>query len=230
MGESKSSTQHLLRGVPKGSVLGLIFFTIYTQPLGDIVHKHKMDYHLYADDTQLYLTFDSFKPEETSSALSSMEHCITDIKEWVLQNKLKLNGPKTEFLQFLPDDGSGKLVITIGEDSIGTSDNVKNLGVLSESDFAFSDHITSIINAANFQLFHLSCIRKYLTPAALHIAVHSLVSSCLDYCDSLLVGLPKYQIPKLQDIMNCAAQLISGIAKFDNIMPVMKSLHWLPVD
>ena len=102
VGDSKSSTQHLVRGVLQGLVLGPIFFTIYTQPLGDIIWKHKMDFHLYADDTQLYLTFDSSRPDETSSALSCMEHCISDIKEWVLQNKLKLNDSKTEFLQFQP--------------------------------------------------------------------------------------------------------------------------------
>ncbi len=99
VGDTKSSTQHLLRSDPQGSVLGPIFFTIYTQPVGDIVWKHKMDVHLYAD--------------------------IADIKEWMLQNKLNLNGLKTEFLQCQPhlDNGSGKPMITIGEDSIGTSDN-----------------------------------------------------------------------------------------------------------
>ena len=82
--------------------------------------------------------------------------------------------------------------------------------------------------AANFQLYRLSRIQRYLSPEALWIAVHSLISLKLDYCNSVLVGLPRVQISKYQHIMNCAARLISGIGKYDHVTPILKSLHWLP--
>ena len=91
-----------------------------------------------------------------------------------------------------------------------------------------SEHITATCRSANFQLYRLSRIRRYLSPDALKMAVHLLIASKLDYCNSVLVGLPKTQINKLQHIMNCSAHLITGIGKFDHVTPALKSLHWLP--
>ncbi len=85
-----------------------------------------------------------------------------------------------------------------------------------------------MFKAANFQLYRLSRIQHYLSPEALWIAVHSLISSKLDYCNSVLMGLPRAQISKYQHIMNCAARIISGIGKYDHVTPILKSLHWLP--
>ena len=66
--------------------------------------------------------------------------------------------------------------------------------------------------------------------SACWIAVHSPISSCLNYCNYPLIRLPHAQINKLQHVMNCAARLILGDGKFDHITPVLKSLHWLPVE
>ncbi len=78
-------------GVPHGSVLGLIFFTIYTQPLGDIVRQLNMKFYLYADDTQLYLTIDGTNVESKQSDLSQIARCILEIKDWMHHKKLILN-------------------------------------------------------------------------------------------------------------------------------------------
>ncbi len=98
----KSGCLNLASGIPQRSVLGSIFFTIYTQPLGDIIHQHNMQFHFYANDTQLYLTFDGTNIESEKSAPSQIERCIIEIKDWMHHNKIKLNGDKTEFLHFYP--------------------------------------------------------------------------------------------------------------------------------
>ena len=181
-----------------------------------------MNFHLYADDTQLYLTFDPLSPGAKQSSISAMELCISEIKMWMLQNKLKLNDGKTEFLQFHPHRNKildPTTTIKIGDDKIGTSDSAKNLGVLLDCDLTLSPYITNICKTANFHLFRHSRIRKYLAPDALKMAVHSLVSSKMDYCYSLFIGLPKVHLNRLQHVMNCAVRLVSRVGKYKQTSP-----------
>ena len=85
-------------GVPRGSCLGPLLFTIYASRLFDIIEYHLTKVHCYADDTQLYL---SFRPDDTMSraaAVAAMESCIRDIRQWMLHDRLMLNDTKSAFL------------------------------------------------------------------------------------------------------------------------------------
>ena len=72
-------------------------------------------------------------------------------------------------------------------------------------------------------------IRRYLSKEDLKRLVNALVISRLDYANSILYGLPKYELDKLQRVQNAAARLITGKKKSDHITPVLKDLHWLPI-
>ena len=83
----------LLCGVPQGSVLGPMTFCLYLLPLGGILKHH----HIYADDTQLYI---SFKCKDPLESLTKLNMCISDIRVWMIKNKFKINDSKTEFIIF----------------------------------------------------------------------------------------------------------------------------------
>ena len=84
--------------------------------------------------------------------------------------------------------------------------------------------------SAFYYLRKIILIHKYLTVDAAQLLVHALVTSKLDYCHSLLYGLPKYLIKQLQHVQNAAARFVTVTPKFCRITPVLKNLHWLPID
>ena len=96
VGNTLSHPAALQYGVPPGSVLGPILFSLYTNPIGSIIHSHRrINYHFYAHDTQLCITV---SPENFSHSIQKLKNCLNDIQNFMFANKLKLNPDKTEFI------------------------------------------------------------------------------------------------------------------------------------
>ena len=103
------------------------------------------------------------------------------------------------------------------------------IGVTFNNNMSFAPHVHSLSKAANFQLFWISRICKYLTPEAPSTLVPMLIMSRLDYCNSVLYGLPTTLLNELQLFLNSAAHLTLCINKFEHITPALRKLHWLPI-
>ena len=93
--------------------------------------------------------------------------------------------------------------ITVGKNSIFLSQNVKNLGTLMDCNLKFHKQINNLCKSSYYFLYNIRKIRKYLTKDLTATLVHALVISRLDYCNSILYGLPAYQIAKLQSPKHC---------------------------
>ena len=95
--------------------------------------------------------------------------------------------------------------------------------------FCREQHVKKICSEATYHLGNISKIRKYLTQESAQILIHAFISFKLDYCNSLLYGVPKYLVCKLQRVQNTAARIAMLTRKYDSITPIMFKLHWLPV-
>ena len=176
-------------GVPQGSVLGPLKFCLYMLPLSAILRFHKIGYHVYADDTPIYV---SFKCDDPLQALGKINACISDIRRWMILNKLKINDAKTEFIVFrspmLKHDLSD-LSVNVGGNVIKPSEKVRDLGVILDQTLSFDDHISTICKSAHFHIRNIGRIRNLLSFDACATLIHALIGSRLDYCNSLLYNI-----------------------------------------
>ena len=226
-----SSPKTLVYGFPQGSVLGPKNFKRYSKPIGIIARKHGLSFHLYADDTQLYVTFSPKDQHDQLQAIKTLQNCITDIKDWMTTNFLKLNSDKTEIIVIskknaLPQDIAS---IQVADASIIPASAVKNLGVFFDTSMSMEAHINATCKRAFCEIRNIGRIRSLLDDKTAATLVHAFVSSKIDYCNSLLYGLPKRLQDKLQRVLNCAARVVSRVGKYDHITPILANLHWLPI-
>ena len=121
--------------------------------------------------------------------------------------------------------------IHIGEAVIHPSSTVKNLGVHFDAAMTMSDHVTAVFKSVKFHLWNLSRIRKYITQEACSNAMRALVLSKLDFASyALLSYLSNKDIIRLQRLRNRAARILFQVPRRHSPSPLLKSLHWLPVD
>ena len=231
IGNSRSPLHDCTFGVPQGSVLGPVLFTLFLSPLANVISSFGVDHHQYADNTQLYV---SLSLKNAVAQINQLTECTTAVYRWFLANGLALNPSKSESVLMGTVAGTGSLSdfgsVNIADAHVSISDTIKSLGVILDTNLTFRPHVDAVCKSCFFHIRALRHVKNCLLPDLLKIVSTSIVSSRLDYCNSLLLGTTKSNIGRLQRVQNTLARLVTGTKRFDHhIKPVLSDLHWLPV-
>ena len=119
--------------------------------------------------------------------------------------------------------------LRVGTATITPVSSARNLGSWFDSKRTLAIHISKTCNSAFYYLFNLRRIRKYLSKNNTKTLVHAFISIRIDYCNSILYGLPEYQLNKVQRVENMCTRLICNESKYCHITPLLVDVHWLPV-
>ena len=196
-------SESIYSGCNLSSLLGSQLFTLFMAHLQDVIRSHSLDPMFYADDTQIYIVIDD--PTHSVNSVGVLQASISDVFMWDTKNMLKCNPGKTEILRFTSPFNKQPTVyetLTLANTSTEVKIKAKNLGVIMDKTLSFVEHINEMCKKASYAIRSTGRLRKYLPFDGLKMLVNSHVISRLDYCNSLLYDIPKYQRYKLQRIQN----------------------------
>ena len=217
-------------GVPQGSVLGPILFAAYMSPLDRIIGRHGVKQHHYADDTTLFVELRG--PSDYPS--ERLKRCIDDVVIWCLFNDMKINPDKTETMlvssltQLKQYDQTRAL--HVADSTVTLSGSVKILGVTIDSNLTYDKHVELVCQSCNYHIRALRHIRHMLPLHVANQVACSIVSSRLDYCNSLLANTSAHNTGKLQRIQNNLARIVFNSPARASASPLLQKLHWLPIN
>ena len=147
-------------------------------------------------------------------------------------NFLKLNCNKSEILIIGPKHlthSAQTFSLNIDGSTITPSTQVRNLGIILNPTLSFLPHANHVTKTAFFHLKNIARLRPSLSFDSTQTLIHALITSRLDYCNSILYGSPNTVLNKLQYVQNSAARLLTSTRRYEHITPVLRNLHWLPV-
>ena len=201
---------------------------LYTSEIFALVEEFGFRVHGYADNLQIY---DHVDQRQSSDVIVRFSQCFDAIKDWMARNRLRLNPSKTEIIWL----GSARRVrglpidpVLISGSWITPSKQVRDLGVIIDSELTMIPHVNKLVSSCYFHIRQLRAIRRSLTVDAAHALARSLIHSRLDYCNSVLVGLPEYMIGRLQSVLRSAARLVLQLPMRSHALERMQvELHWL---
>ena len=165
--------------------------------------------------------------------MTALTDCLNDIQNLMAANKLKLNPDKTEFILIGSKYSRKQLHLLFPHDILGNkvspASNVKNLGVVFDPNLTLTDHISQVIKSTRFHIRDLYRIRHLLDLNTAILLANALVSSRIDYCNSLFASLTLSELKRLQGVQNSLCQVVTRTSRYTHATPNLEKLNWLPV-
>ena len=201
---------------------------MYLVPLGDIARSHGVTFHAYANDCQLYI---AFSREKVSMTKYKMETLLAEIKQWMSTNMLKLNDSKTEIMAVGGPRRNLTEVqsLTVGNEEVDVTKCVRLLGVDFDSHLTLKQHLRNTAKNCFYTLKNMFKIRRCINETAAKAIVYTMITSKLDYCNTILYGLSESTLKHFTRVQNLSARFISQHGKHEHITPVLKQFQWLPI-
>ena len=227
LGESLSQRLPLSHGVPQGSILGPLMFTVYVNDLPSSVVNCKPE--CYVDDSKLYV---SFVLNDLFSAIGQINKDLDQLCSWCCGNSLLINPEKTKVLAFGTRQRLQQLPgfsIKLLSKQIEPTRVAKDLGVHLDSCLSYTHHVDKTVSSCMYSLFQINRVKHLLDRKTLLLVIHSLVFSRLFYCSSVWSNTSKENVKKLQLVQNFAARIVVGLRKYDHVSPALKELKWLNI-
>ena len=161
-------------------------------------------------------------------------NCLENLKIYMIENHLKLNDSKTEIIVF----GSSKFKEQVSLHGtflnsgkcLRFNDNVKYLGIFLDSMLSFDDQIQKVTSLSYGSIRNISQVKSCLSQQNLETFVHAFISSHLDYCNIIYLGLSRKLINKLQKLQNAAIRMIFKVRARHPVSHLFQKLHWLNID
>lgn len=214
-------------GVPQGTVLGPLLFLLYINDMVKVTQKCKTV--LFADDTMLYVV-----GKDLQQMKKDLNEDLNSLFSWLCINKLCLNADKSRFCLFSKKSKINQVEIqnmhiTVNGENIVYSEEIKYLGIILDSNLNFQAHADYIMRKFSKKVGFITRIGKNLSMYTKLQLYNIIALPHLQFCSTLLYGLPQYKINQLEKIQNRAMRQILRCNWYTPIESMLSILNLLSV-